>query len=407
MRQAKRLMITTNGGKLMRPKTLAFTLFILLVAAFMLVLVVHVITPHAALGGASLKNPAPTLTSISPTSATAGSPKATLSLVGTNFVSTSVVNWNGTRLTTTYGSATALTATVPADNMATAGAFPVTVSNPTPGGGTTDPKTFTVNNPAPTLSSISPTSATAGSRKATLSLVGTNFVSTSVVNWNGTPLSTTYGSSKTLSATIPAADMTTGGAFPVTVSNPTPGGGASAPQTFTVNYPAPTVTDITPNAGVTGDTVRVTDLSGDNCYGTPTVQLQMTGQNSINATSVVLTGSTDIACSFDLTGAAPGSWDVYVKNQDGQGAMCSGCFTVKHAAPTVTSITPNSGVNNGAVSITNLAGANFYRAPDRPAEEDGEVQQREREGQHHRDARGRRLVNEDNVRLGPHRRGRR
>ncbi len=67
-----------------------------------------------------------------------------------------------------------------------------------------------------------------------LSLVGTNFVPTSVVQWNGTPLSTTYVDATDVNATIPAADLKTAGVFSVTVSNPAPGGGTSEPQTFTV-----------------------------------------------------------------------------------------------------------------------------------------------------------------------------
>jgi IPT/TIG domain len=56
---------------------------------------------------------APTLTSISPTSVTAGGPAFTLTAVGTNFASNAVVLWNGATLTTTVVSGTEVQAAIP------------------------------------------------------------------------------------------------------------------------------------------------------------------------------------------------------------------------------------------------------------------------------------------------------
>ncbi|MFP9116070.1 T9SS sorting signal type C domain-containing protein [Flavobacterium sp. RHBU_3] len=69
----------------------------------------------------------PVLSSISPTSKVAGSAAFTLTVTGSNFTSASVINWNGLALTTAYGSATQLTATVPAANVASAGTATITV----------------------------------------------------------------------------------------------------------------------------------------------------------------------------------------------------------------------------------------------------------------------------------------
>ena len=90
-------------------------------------------------------NPAPALTSISPTSANAGASALTLTVNGSNFVNTSVVNWNGSALTTTYVTPTQLTASVAATRLANAGTASVTVVSPAPGGGTTTTATFTIN----------------------------------------------------------------------------------------------------------------------------------------------------------------------------------------------------------------------------------------------------------------------
>ena len=92
----------------------------------------------------SANNPVPTLTSLTPSSAAAGGAGFTLTVNGTNFVSGAVVQWNGTARTTTFVSATRLTATITAADIATAGTIPVTVVNPAPGGGTSNALSFTI-----------------------------------------------------------------------------------------------------------------------------------------------------------------------------------------------------------------------------------------------------------------------
>ena len=100
--------------------------------------------------------------------------------------------------------------------------------------------TITVNNPVPTTTSISPTSKTAGDSGFTLTVNGTNFVSSSVVRFNGSSRTTTFVSSTQLTAAILTGDLTTAGTFSITVFNTTPGGGTSNTQTFTVNAAADT-----------------------------------------------------------------------------------------------------------------------------------------------------------------------
>ena len=91
-------------------------------------------------------NPVPTVTSLNPSSATAGGAAVTLTVNGTNFVNGSTVRWNGNSRTTTYVSGIQLTTAITAGDIAAAGTFPVTVVNPAPGGGTSNEVNFTVNN---------------------------------------------------------------------------------------------------------------------------------------------------------------------------------------------------------------------------------------------------------------------
>jgi hypothetical protein len=83
----------------------------------------------------SPSNDVPTIAAISPTSALAGGAAFTITVSGINFLAGSVVSFGGKARTTTFVSATQLTAAVPADAIATAGTALVTVTNLGPGPG--------------------------------------------------------------------------------------------------------------------------------------------------------------------------------------------------------------------------------------------------------------------------------
>ncbi|HLB36090.1 MAG TPA: Ig-like domain-containing protein [Gemmatimonadales bacterium] len=96
-------------------------------------------------------NPVPTLSTLAPSSALQDGPAFTLTVTGSGFVPTSLVQWNGSNRTTTFVSATQLRATILAADLASIpGAFPgprtanVTVFTPTPGGGTSSALSFTI-----------------------------------------------------------------------------------------------------------------------------------------------------------------------------------------------------------------------------------------------------------------------
>lgn len=89
-------------------------------------------------------NPIPTITSISPNTATTGSASFTLTVNGTNFVAAAVIRFGGTAATATFVNSTQLTAAIPAAAIASAGTPAVTVSNPGPGGGTSNAANFAI-----------------------------------------------------------------------------------------------------------------------------------------------------------------------------------------------------------------------------------------------------------------------
>ena len=101
---------------------------------------------------------------------------------------------------------------------------------------------------------------------------GTNFVPTSVVNFDGSARTTTFVSATQLSAVIVASDLSTAGAFSITVSNPSPEGGTSNAQSFTVEKATPTINvtggSFTYNGASHPATAAATGVSGGSVSGT-------------------------------------------------------------------------------------------------------------------------------------------
>ncbi len=99
-------------------------------------------------------------------------------------------------------------------------------------------------NSAVTITGISPNSVQAGAGDTTVAVSGTNFLPSSVVTFNGQPLATTYKSVTSLTAVIPASDLSSGNAVQIGVSNSSTS--ASTTLVFQINNPAPFLSSITP-----------------------------------------------------------------------------------------------------------------------------------------------------------------
>jgi IPT/TIG domain-containing protein len=178
----------------------------------------------------TVNNPQPVATKLSPTSVAAGVAAFPLTITGSNFVAGAKVDFGADKgLTPTSVTAVQITVTIPAADVATGGTPQVIVNNPTPTVGPSAGLTFTINNPMPTLTNVTSGGKThaPGGAPVILTVTGTNFVSTSAVNFNGKAEPTTFVSATSLTGTIPASDVSTAGMFPVTVTNPSPGGGTT------------------------------------------------------------------------------------------------------------------------------------------------------------------------------------
>jgi IPT/TIG domain len=182
------------------------------------------------------QNPSPSITSINPPNTIVGGQSFTLTVSGSNFTSSSTVDWNGIALPTRFQSATSLQATVPASDIAAAGTVGMTVVNPAPGGKTSNMAKFQIltQNSVPSITSINPPSTIVGGQSFTLTVTGSNFTSSSKVDWNGTVLPTAFQSATSLQATVPASDIAAAGTVSMTVVNPVPGGETSNVARFQI-----------------------------------------------------------------------------------------------------------------------------------------------------------------------------
>lgn len=163
----------------------------------------------AACGGGSSQPPstpaAATLATIAPGSAVAGSGAFTLTVNGSGFVAGSVVSLTSMTLTTTFVSATQVTAAVPANAVTTSGSLTVLVTNP--GSSASNALNFSVTAPVVVplaITSLSPPTLGAGSAAFTLTVDGTGFTGSSQVSFNGALLPTSFVSSSRLTASAPA-----------------------------------------------------------------------------------------------------------------------------------------------------------------------------------------------------------
>ena len=88
--------------------------------------------------------PVPVVTTLAPVGVVAGSPAFDLVVTGTGFVQGATVQWSGANRVTTFVSATQVNAAITAADVANPISVPVTVTNPAPGGGTSNALIFVV-----------------------------------------------------------------------------------------------------------------------------------------------------------------------------------------------------------------------------------------------------------------------
>jgi WD40-like Beta Propeller Repeat len=257
-----------------------------------------------------LPSAVPTITALSPSGVLTNSPGFTLTVTGTNFVSTSVVTVRGNDRPTSFVNSTTLEAAMSDSDTTTAGELQIAVLNPQPSGGASTSFPLNILNPLPGLTALSPTTTQAGTvTTLTLTATGTGYVSNSTVLVNGSPRTTAFTDSTSVSASLMAGDLAAGGSLQVQIQNPSPGGGVSNALAFPVTPTAtagmPVLVDVANLAAAANNGVCGTGCAS----GVPT--LSTAGPSVSGSGQYVVFASTS---SNLLASGTNGLSQVYVRN---------------------------------------------------------------------------------------------
>ena len=250
-----------------------------------------------------------TLTAINPSTATQNSKSVSITATGTGFVAGATVNFAGTAIATTFGSATSVRGTIPEGLLTSKGSFDVTVSNPN--GDTSNALSFTITDPLPlpTITSISPATATVGSANLAMTVTGTNFVQGSTVVFGGSNSATTFVSATQLRATVTAGQLSQAGTFTVVVTNPD--GNSSNSVDFIVVTPL-SITSLSPTALPVSGSNSTLVIIGSGIVNGATVQFGTTTLTADTTTSTRIS----VTVPANLL-AASGQVNITVTNPDG------------------------------------------------------------------------------------------
>ncbi|HUL60809.1 MAG TPA: hypothetical protein VLU43_16120, partial [Anaeromyxobacteraceae bacterium] len=298
-------------------------------------------------------NPLPSITSLDPSSAQAGSASFTLTVTGSDFLPSSSVLWDGYFLSTTYLDGSTLLASVPANDLYYTGMASITVLNPSPGGGVSSPATFAVTAPpAPVIATISPSSVTAGGPWFTLTVTGSGFAASSYVTWNGSSLATTFVDGSTLTATVPSYDTYYSGTAQITVY--TSGAAASNAKTFTIDpqppNPVPVLTGISPTSAYAGTSSVTVTLTGSGFVASSSAYWG--GYSSLSTTFVDSSTLQATIPSYDLSGIGTGQISV---SNPSPGGGTSGALKFSVTKP------PQDGVTAVALQANDLVWDPYQR----------------------------------------------
>jgi hypothetical protein len=262
-----------------------------------------------------------TIASISPSTVISGaSDPVNVQVMGTGFTAQSTIRWNSqVFLVPTNITPTTLTVALQDQMLRVAAGTNKIVVLDAASGSESNAADFVVVNPVPVILSLSPDTALTGSGY-TLRFTGRNMTLGSVLRWNGVDRPTTYSGldplgTSPMRAEIPASDVAAAGTATITVFNPAPGGGTSAPVSLRVRDAAPLITSLNPStiqAGAAGATVTIT---GANFSSASTVQwngqLRQVAFGSATSLAMTLTAA-DVS--------TPGTGQVVVVNPGTSGA---------------------------------------------------------------------------------------
>ncbi len=299
-------------------------------------------------GGTSTTSPADEFTYIAPPQVSGLSPSSgpgaggtSVTISGSNFTGATVVDFGLVAASHfTVNSDSSITATSPGGS----GTVDVRV---TTGGGQSaiaQPADQFTYIPPPTVTGVSPSSGPP-SGNTSVTITGTGFTGATAVAFGSTPATAfTVNSATSITATSPAGS----GTVHVTVTTPNGTSTTSSADQFSYGSP-PTVTALAPSSGPAAGSTSVA-LTGTGFLGATAVQF---GANP--AVSFTVNSATSITAT-----SPPGSGtvNVTVTTPSGTSVGASGNAYTYIPPPSVSGISPTSGLSSGSTSVT-ITGANF------------------------------------------------
>ncbi len=330
------------------------------------------------IGAFELFYPAPTISSLSPNPRGTGTDAFELTVNGSGFVADSIVKYNGQNKTTIFVSNTQLKAQLSASDVATAGQYPIIVTNPTPGGGDSDPVNLNVTDCS---YSINPTSQNLTSAGGALNVAVTTssgcIWTAAVTAGNSSWISITSGASGSGSGTVGLTVALNNGPQrigTVTIAGKTftvtQDGGctytiSSNSQTFTSAGGSSTVAITTPNqqcqwaATVAANSPWITITSGASGTGNGTVAYTVANNNGPQRSGTLTIGGQTFTitqqdgCTYTLSPNNQNFTSTGGSNTVAVTPSNSGCQWVAVSNDSWLTITSGaSGTGNGTVAYT-------------------------------------------------------
>ncbi len=187
---------------------------------------------------------------------------------------------------------------------------------------------------------------------------GSGFVLGSVVNWNAAARTTAFVNSTTLTATIPATDITTAGTAQVTVFSPTPGGGTSGQSAFTISSgnPVPVVSSLSPASATAGGAQFTLTVNGSSFVSGAAVQWNGSPRTTSFASATQLNATIP---ATDITAAGTAQVGVTNPTPGGGASTSTQTFTIDNPTPVMSGLSPSSVPAGGAQFTLTVSGASF------------------------------------------------
>jgi hypothetical protein len=308
-------------------------------------------------------NPAPTLARIVPSFGTRGK-NTSVSLSGDGLLDeTTFVSFGDSIVVRgTRASGGSMVVDIAIAVGANPGLRNVTVSNPSPGGGSATLRSaFLVANPVPVVTTVYPTEGTCSQARSVV-LQGSDFIAgVSMVNFGeGIDVDSVIVLSSTrLEASIRVSATALVGFRDISVVNIGPGGGtAFLLGSFRVTLPVPKIISMTPPFGLRGASTRVFVAGSDFLPGISSLRLgdDIAVDSLVVVSSGQMSGILRIAC---IARAGPRVATIINSGPGGGSSSRPNAFEIHNPVPCVTSVRPLASVLGRTTEVV-LSGSGLF-----------------------------------------------